>query len=109
DWSVLDPTGISAVVLAFDYPTCEDVSASTDEDGDAIPSTLDLCPFASDPDQGDLDGDGLGDACDPDADGDGVPEEQDGCADLGEPCDEPDENDEIDEIDDNGDIVEDDD
>jgi hypothetical protein len=42
-------------------------------DGDQFPDQVDLCPAqAGHDDLADTDGDGLGDACDPDADGDGV-------------------------------------
>ena len=47
-------------------PTAKD----TDEDG--IPDKEDNCSFDQNPDQLDLDADGLGDTCDPDVDGDGV-------------------------------------
>ena len=47
---------------------CSDV----DSDGDGIVDQADVCPGVADVDQADLDGDGLGDACDPDADGDGI-------------------------------------
>jgi hypothetical protein len=59
-----------------------------DSDGDGILDFLfgegqtlpgDRCPYRPDPDQGDLDGDGLGDACDPDLDGDGVQNSADSC------------------------------
>src|SRR5262245_44153886 len=30
-----------------------------DADGDTVPDTLDVCPLAADPDQGDSDGDGI--------------------------------------------------
>ena len=36
-----------------------------DTDGDGVPDQIDLCPTVPDPDQRDLDGDGLGNACDP--------------------------------------------
>lgn len=36
------------------------------EDGDEIPADVDLCPQVADPGLQDADGDGLGDACDPD-------------------------------------------
>ena len=42
-----------------------------DEDGDGIDDESDNCPSLANPDQADLDGDGLGDRCDADADGDG--------------------------------------
>jgi hypothetical protein len=42
-----------------------------DADADGVPDTADHCPSVADPAQEDLDGDGLGDACDPDRDGDG--------------------------------------
>jgi hypothetical protein len=35
-----------------------------DRDGDSVPETRDLCPNAFDPEQGDADGDQVGDACD---------------------------------------------
>ncbi len=37
-----------------------------DSDGDGIATSGDICPWTYDPQQGDLDGDGLGNACDPD-------------------------------------------
>jgi hypothetical protein len=43
-----------------------------DTDGDGFPDIEDNCPLVSNPDQWDTDGDGIGDACDPDIDGDGI-------------------------------------
>jgi hypothetical protein len=45
---------------------------ATDTDLDGVPDVRDDCPARANADQADLDGDGLGDACDPDLDGDGV-------------------------------------
>ena len=42
-----------------------------DTDIDGINSMMDNCPEVANEDQADTDGDGVGDACDPDADGDG--------------------------------------
>jgi hypothetical protein len=43
-----------------------------DGDGDGVPDLADLCLEVADPAQRDTDGDGLGDACDPDLDNDGA-------------------------------------
>jgi hypothetical protein len=46
--------------------------ASPDSDGDGVPDHLDNCPFVFNPDQSDLDHDGIGDACDLETCGDGI-------------------------------------
>ena len=48
------------------------VPASVDTDGDSIPDQEDNCPAVSNLNQTDMDGDGIGDACDDDIDGDGA-------------------------------------
>ena len=47
--------------------------AWADSDGDGVPNEPDNCPTVSNPEQLDLDEDGIGDDCDADLDGDGVP------------------------------------
>jgi Tol biopolymer transport system component len=44
----------------------------SDTDGDGVNDPVDNCPSVVNADQANADGDGLGDACDPDRDGDGV-------------------------------------
>lgn len=54
-------------------------SAGGDVDNDGVSDHFDNCPRLSNADQKDLDGDGLGDACDLDIDGDGYTNGQDLC------------------------------
>ena len=59
-----------------------------DSDGDGLSDAFDNCPFVRNPDQSNIDGDGLGDVCDPDpnnppnsedVDGDGIVDVFDAC------------------------------
>jgi hypothetical protein len=61
--------------VGFDYRTGHG-RISLDADGDGYNHDTDNCPLIFNPDQADQDGDGFGDACDPDIDGDGRTNEQ---------------------------------
>ena len=64
------------------FGTFVEPSSAVDGDGDAVFDSSDNCPLTSNGAQQDLDGDGLGDVCDPDLDGDGVSNESDNCLDA---------------------------
>jgi len=69
------PVGwISTIENDENQDGCEDV----DSDGDGYVDQLDKCPSIFD-NQADLDGDGIGDACETDTDGDGISDEYDNC------------------------------
>ncbi|MHB8632881.1 MAG: thrombospondin type 3 repeat-containing protein [Thermoplasmatota archaeon] len=48
------------------------IPLARDRDADGVPDVVDNCPAMYNPDQHDLDGDGIGDVCDADMDGDGI-------------------------------------
>ncbi|KAF7280960.1 hypothetical protein GWI33_005293 [Rhynchophorus ferrugineus] len=54
----------------------------SEREPDKIGDVCDNCPYVPNTDQMDIDGDGLGDACDPDRDDDGILNEQDNCPDI---------------------------
>ena len=59
-------------ILYYIYQNYSKCSFSFDYDCDGIPNTKDNCPYDRNPNQYDLDGDGVGNVCDEDINGDGI-------------------------------------
>ncbi len=76
-------TGTCTVLINADIVVTATFILDSDEDG--IPDVRDNCPFVWNPGQADSDGDGVGDACDPDRDGDGIPDSIDNCPSIANP------------------------
>ena len=67
------------------FSACVDLASGPDADADTVADAVDNCPQNSNWDQANLDGDGLGDACDDDIDGDGLPDIEDNCPAVSNP------------------------
>ena len=65
------PSGYSVSNYSISYMNGTLTIRAGDSDGDGILDVNDNCPTVANPDQADLDADGLGDLCDSDIDGDG--------------------------------------
>jgi len=67
--SAVDSSAIAAGTVTANP---EPAKASPDVDADGVPDSIDNCVSVGNPEQGDLDEDGVGDVCDADRDGDDV-------------------------------------
>ena len=78
DYNDICPKGPVGWVSTLENDENQDGCEDVDSDGDGFVDQLDKCPSISD-DQADLDGDGIGDACEDDTDGDGIFDNLDNC------------------------------
>jgi len=78
----LDAYDLSMFTQSFTHFAADSLEFSVDADGDGVHLFEDNCPLVDNEGQADLDGDGLGDACDADKDGDGYLAGVDDCDDL---------------------------
>ena len=79
DFNDLCPLGPVGWISTPEDDTEGDGCADYDTDEDGFIDQMDNCPSVANPTQGDLDEDGLGDACDVDEDGDGIAAPADNC------------------------------
>lgn len=74
-----DPNNdIDADGVCGDIDPCP-VEPTNDADGDGFCESSDNCPTVANSNQSDVDGDGIGDSCEPDDDGDGITDDGDNC------------------------------
>jgi MYXO-CTERM domain-containing protein len=75
----IDGDGLLNAVDPCPYDPSANATCDDDHDRDGIKDKTDNCMSVYNPDQGDADTDGTGDACDADADNDTIPNSRDNC------------------------------
>lgn len=74
----MNPNGCPSGQKCF-FSMCKPQASGSDQDNDTVADVEDNCPDKSNWNQADMDGDGIGDACDTDIDGDGFDDAVDNC------------------------------
>ena len=96
-------------LFAVVFQNCSDEPVETlpiiDGDNDGIEDSIDNCVFISNPNQEDIDNDGVGDVCEQDSDNDGIIDDNDNCPFISNPSQEDDDNDGFGNVCDNGDAA----
>ena len=73
------------ILKSFEIAFCVEGPFQLDSDGDGILDVDDNCPYTSNPDQADINNDGIGNACDYDPDMDMIESVEDNCPDVYNP------------------------
>ncbi|WP_340067191.1 thrombospondin type 3 repeat-containing protein [Ascidiimonas aurantiaca] len=79
DYRPTDGTVMAVTYGRGFFTSSFEADVTTDTDNDGEPDFFDNCPDTPNPDQADIDGDGIGDVCDDDNDNDGVSNDNDLC------------------------------
>ena len=85
DWGTFIQTHAVTAATKGGYPAPVWANTGPDSDSDGYADDWDNCPQTANSEQGDVDRDGTGDACDDDIDGDGLANDADNCPSAANP------------------------